>query len=241
MTSILPGYTYSQKSGRYHSRQTGRFVSQARITELLDGQIQQTEQRLQTLAAALHEGQLAPAVWLVAARDQLRRAHIQQVALARGGFARLTQSDYGRIGATLRTEYAKLVGTMQDVSAGAVTLPQMLNRMRGQAGVARSEYFRTRRDVLAVADDAPGMIRIARRILDPTAMHCGDCIEYYELGWVLIRELVPPGEGCQCLGNCRCRVIWHRVPVGELHEWLGTKRPVVKQERRGVYEHIVEF
>lgn len=236
---LLPGYTYAKSVGRYRSVQTGRFVSHTRITELMDAQIQQAEQRLQALATAFYEGQLAPAVWLVAARDQLRRLHIQQAALAKGGFAQLTQGDYGRIGAVLRTEYAKLVGTMGDVQNGAATLPQALNRMRAQAGAARSEYFRTQRDVLAAVDES-GMVRIVRRILDPTAMHCGDCIEYYERGWVLVRELVPPGEGCQCLGNCRCRVIWHRVPVDELQEWLGTKRQVVKQSRWEVYEHITE-
>lgn len=239
MPNILPGYTYAKSVARYRSKQTGRFVSQARIAELLDQHIQQGEQRLQALATAFYEGQLAPAVFVVAARDQLRRLHIQSVALAKGGFGRLTMSDYVRNMDSLRTEYAKLLATAQDARNRSISLPQMLNRMRGHAGVARSEYMRTLRDVLADVDE-PDMIRIARRILDPTAMHCGDCITYYELGWVLVRELVPPGEGCQCLGNCRCRVIWHRVPVGELGEWLGTKRQVVKQERREVYEHITE-
>jgi hypothetical protein len=44
----------------------------------------------------------------------------------------------------------------------------------------------------------------ARRILDPGAKHCRDCIAWAEDGWQAMGILPAPGERCQCLFNCRC-------------------------------------
>ena len=43
-----------------------------------------------------------------------------------------------------------------------------------------------------------------RRILDPGAKHCLDCIAWSEDGWQPMGMLPAPGERCQCLFNCRC-------------------------------------
>ena len=43
-----------------------------------------------------------------------------------------------------------------------------------------------------------------RRVLDPQAKHCTDCIGWSEMGWQALGTLPPPGERCQCLFNCRC-------------------------------------
>ena len=43
-----------------------------------------------------------------------------------------------------------------------------------------------------------------RRVLDPGAKHCLDCIAWSEDGWQAMGMLPAPGERCQCLFNCRC-------------------------------------
>ena len=47
-------------------------------------------------------------------------------------------------------------------------------------------------------------VRQVRRVLDPGAKHCTDCIGWSEMGYQAIGVLPPPGERCQCLFNCRC-------------------------------------
>jgi len=43
-----------------------------------------------------------------------------------------------------------------------------------------------------------------RRVLDPGAKHCPDCIGWDMMGWQPMGMLPAPGERCQCLFNCRC-------------------------------------
>ncbi len=47
-------------------------------------------------------------------------------------------------------------------------------------------------------------IKQMRRILDPGAKHCNDCVSWAAMDWQPIGVLPAPGERCQCLFNCRC-------------------------------------
>lgn len=235
MADLLPGYTYSLSAQRYRSMQSGRFVARSRITELMEAQIVAAERRMQALSTAFHEGQLMPSVWVVAMRNELRRVMLQQMALAKGGFDQLSQADYITAERELAQQYAKLTGTAQDVASATLSLPQLLNRARGYAGGARIAHNRLRRDM---AEDDAEWVRIARRVLDPQAEHCDDCMIYYQLGWQRAKDLIVPGERCQCGGHCRCKIKWHKVPAGDVHLWLGTMRQVVRQETGVVYEHV---
>lgn len=222
MADVLPGYTYNPDTQRYRNLATGRFVARREITNLLDAQVSSAESRLSELATVYHEGRIAPSVWTEQMRTEVRRLSLQQIALAAGGFDQLTQRDYGRAGYSLREQYARIVGTAQDVQDGRVTLPQLLNRIVDYVGMARTLYHMTQRDNGGTT--AEGMTTIARRRLDPFARHCVDCPEYYQRGWVMLSELVPPGIDCQCAGHCRCTVDYRDVPTSELDQWLGTMR-----------------
>lgn len=220
MADVLPGYTFA--NGRYRNQDTGKFVSRANINGLLESQIQSAESRLQDLATAFYEGKIAPAVFVEQVCSEERRLALQNSALAKGGFDRLSFSDYGRAGQMLRGEYQRIIGTARDVQAGTVTLPQLLNRMTGYAGDARRLYYQTQRTLQRPA--AEGMTRIERRTLSADAQHCKDCPGYYEQGWQMMGVLPSPGEQCQCAGHCRCSLIEREVPTVDLAEWLGTRR-----------------
>ena len=58
----------------------------------------------------------------------LKREYLQNAALGAGGWDRLTQADYGRIGGKLRAEYARLANMAEQVAAGEVTAAQAINR-----------------------------------------------------------------------------------------------------------------
>lgn len=222
-TDPLPGYAWLSDAQRYRNLTTGRFVARRDITSLLDAQVSSAENRLHELATAYHEGRIAPSVWVEQMRTEVRRLELQQISLAKGGFDQLSQRDYGRAGASLRDQYARIIGTAQDVADGKVTLPQLLNRIDGYVGEGRKLYYQTQRDN-AQTGNADGMTTIARRRLDPAAAHCIDCPEYYARGWVLASEVVAPGESCQCDSHCRCTVDYRDVPTSELDSWLGTMR-----------------
>lgn len=220
VADVLPGYLFA--NGRYRNQDTGRFVSRANINGLLESQIQSAESRLQDLATAFYEGKIAPAVFVEQVCNEERRLALQNSALAVGGFDRLGFADYGRAGQMLRGEYQRIIGTARDVQAGTVTLPQLLQRMKGYAGDARVLYFQTQRNQARTA--AEGKTLIQRRMLAADAQHCADCETYYSNGWQPMGALPGPGEACQCRGNCRCSLIEREVPTEDLAEWIGSRR-----------------
>lgn len=220
MADILPGYLYEPATSRYRSAQSGKFVSRADITDLLREQVQSAEARLHDIATAYHEGKISSTSFVDLLRTEQRRLTLQNIALAKGGFDRLDQRSYGKAGASLRQQYAKIIGTAQDVVDGKVSLPQLLNRIDGYVGEGRRLYFETERENKPEAPE--DMTTIERRQLG-NADHCDDCISYYEQGWQVAGVLPSPGNACKCQSHCRCGLISRNVPTLELGDWIGSK------------------
>lgn len=219
--SPLIGYSFDDRIGRYRSGQTGRFVARDRILDLLDAQTTGAEQRMRALVTSAHGGELSPSVFAEQMRTELRRLHLQQSALGAGGFDRLTQRDYGRVGGILRGEYQHLEQFVRQIQAGEVTLPEALARANRYIGQARRQFYHAEADR---RQPEGGMVLIEKRVLDPGARHCRDCPGYADRGWEIAGSLPVPGEACECGGHCRCRRVSREVPAGEVGEWIGTYR-----------------
>lgn len=225
MADQLPGYTFDRSSARYRNSSTGRFVARRDIIGLLNNQVQSGEQRLRDLTTEFHEGKLSASVWSEQMRSEVKRQHLQQASLGAGGWDRLDQRDYGRIGGNLRAEYRNIERFARQVQAGDVTLPQALQRADGYVGGSRIEFFETeRRAAQNAAQTRGGASIIERRHLDPSAQHCRDCPGYYDRGWQAAGMLPVPGVACQCRHHCRCRMSRREVPTSELGDWIGSKR-----------------
>jgi hypothetical protein len=217
---ILPGYSWSRSVGRYRSDDSGRFVARADVVGLLQAQTDGLEGRVGALTQALIEGNLAPAYYAEQVSTELRRAHLQQVALAAGGWDRLTPADYGSVGRKLRDDYARVLNMATDATNGTVTLPQALNRVSGWAGNARLGYWEALRRHAEV--DANSVLLDKRNL--GVAEHCRDCLTYHEQGWQPSGVLPVPGQASQCTTHCRCTMTSRTVPVSEAGEWIGTRR-----------------
>lgn len=238
MPNVLPAYGWDRRLGRYRDEVTGQFVSRDRITGLLEQRVNEAEQRLANLTAAYQAGKIAPSVWAVAMREEIKTIHLQNIALAKGGWDRLTQQDYGRVGAAVKAIYPKIAGSAADIQAGTVSEAQMLGRITNYVGSARALYYQAEREQMTFAS---GMVRIERRLLDPGAQHCGDCITYADRGWQPLGTLPVPGNACKCSGRCRCSMQYRDVPTDELGQWLESDRtmpPVTLTEARNVGEWI---
>lgn len=221
MPDLLPGFNFDRTSHRYRDLSTGRFVARQHITGLLDNQVQATAETLTALTTAAHEGRLAPAAYVEQMRTEVRRLTLQNAALGAGGFDKLTQSDYGRVGAQLRGEYQRIVQFAEQMKAGEVTLPQALNRAEMYAGTARKQFWEA--EAAHVEPSEPGMAILERRLLG-VAEHCEDCTQYYDQGWQPLGVLPEPGQESACMSNCKCKKVRMEVRIDEADEWIGTKR-----------------
>lgn len=221
MADVLPGFTFDRQSNRYRATDTGRFVGRQDVLRLLDANIDSTSSRLASLATALHEKQISPGIFVDRMRTEIRRLHLQNRALAAGGWDNLTPRDYGAIGRKLRDDYSRLINFANDIRDGNSTLAQSLNRANMYAGHARTNFWEAERD--RAVPSSPDMRIVERRMLG-IAEHCPTCMRLYDMGWRLIGELPIPGDGStECKTNDRCRLIRREVPYWELDQWIGRR------------------
>jgi len=245
MADVLPGYTYDRTSGRYRDASTGRYVSRDTVTQLLDDSVADAETRMNNLSDAYIAGDIAPAVYVDQMKTEVKRQHMQQAALAKGGFDKLDQSDYGRVGAATRDLYPKIVGTAEDVQKGEVSEAQLHQRNTAYAGSARTLYHRTERS--NPTETEPDQVQLEKRTLDPAAEHCEDCISYAGQGWQMAGSLPVPGEQCACRHNCRCSLIKQTVSADEVSQYLGESeamnrddKNLVEMESSGEFIPLIE-
>lgn len=209
MADILRGYEWSRGSWRYRDTQTGRFVARARIVNLLESQVDRAESRLANIVQGLAAGEIAPGYAQGLMRDELRRLHLQNAALGRGGFDRLSFADYGRSGRQLRDSYQRMTNLVNDMASGRATLPQALNRISGYVLEARQQFFAAEREALRESDRRME----ARRTLHARES-CVDCIGYARMGWQPAESVPLPGTGgTRCGRYCRCSVEYREAEV----------------------------
>jgi len=228
MPDLLIGYTFDQRVHAYRNLATGRLVARARILELLDAQLTQRGNRLARLTLDFASNQMAASQWLTVMKDELRRAHLENAALGRGGWDRLTAVDFGRIGYALRSDYRRLVAFAEQIRLGEVSEAQALNRLNMYLGQARLQYWRAAADRRPTR---PDMVLLERRVLG-IAEHCVSCVMYSRAGWRPAGVLPRPGQpgSSECDGNCRCHIEVREVSIseatsligsGEIPEWTG--------------------
>lgn len=200
MADVLPGFSYSRGAARYRDLNNGRFVSHARITELLEQRVNDAENRLAAIVQGVFNKEIAPGVAQEMARDELRRLNLSNAALGKGGIEQLNFRDYGRTGRQLRDSYQRMSNLLNDVQAGRVSLTQALNRVEGYTIEARNQFFAARRD----AQRESGRQFEERRTLHARES-CRGCISYAAMGWQPHGTLPLPGSGdTQCGRYCRC-------------------------------------
>lgn len=219
--NVLPGFSWSKSAQRYRSDASGKFTSRQDIISLMESQVNGLESRLGALAQAVADGNLAPAYFAEQARTELRRAHLQQISLAVGGWERISSQQYGKAGQALRQDYARVIELARGLQDGAVTLPQAMNRVQGWAGNARLQFFAADKDVRNQAARDNGMALLMIRDLG-TAEHCLSCVDYYQRGYQ--PDLPAPGTQSECGTHCRCGLRYREVPAEAIGDWIGTRR-----------------
>ena len=197
-------WSYDPISGRYRGK-NGRFLSQAAVEALVDGRIKKLDSQLKDFTKRLVNGDITIDQWQGSVREALKPAHIQAAMVGVGGKQALSQSDYGRIGQRLRSEYAYLQNFASDLLGGRISAPMALARIGLYAESVRGSYW----EGTTIRREKEGYT-LMRRILDAQAVHCQDCIGYAARGIVPIGAVPMPGQRCACRSRCKCRIEYLR-------------------------------
>lgn len=197
-------YTWDKRAGQYRDA-SGRFVPRIDIREAVDWAIDNAQRRILATGEDFRAGRITLEQWREQTARDLKDVHLYSGAAARGGWAQMTQSDFGLVGAELRRQYAYLDNFAQQIANGTQKLDgAFVNRLRLYAQSGRLTYARIDLRVNA----ALGMDE-ERNVLHP-ADHCEECQFLRDLGWVPIGTLPPIGER-ECLTNCRCTISYRRA------------------------------
>jgi hypothetical protein len=202
-SSLTPAYTWDERSARYASKATGRFVAQATVRAELDATLDRAEKNIISLAESLRTGRISLADWQAQMAREIKNIHLASGALAKGGWSQMAPADWGRVGQKLRFHYERLGNFARQIADGTQRLDGTLARRAAlyvQAG--RNTYHAVeQREMLA-----RGMVE------ERNIRHAGDscegensCIGESARGWVPIGEMVPIGARI-CLSRCRCSV-----------------------------------
>lgn len=206
-SNLTPDYRWNETAGQYINA-AGRFVPRAEVRLALDGFLEGATNEARALAEQLRAGQVSLAEWQTAMMRQVKQVHLAAAAAEQGGWAQLTQADYGRVGQVVRAQYGYLDDFAGEIASGRQRLDGTLARraqLYTQAGRGTFHQF----ERLSMLAQGVGQ---ERRRLAP-ADHCQDCVEYAAQGWQAIGSLPPIGDS-QCRQNCLCTFEYRAMQSG---------------------------
>jgi hypothetical protein len=193
-------YTWDPAAQQYRGP-NGRFVSRSDVLDALNKALDKEMAKVKELAQALRMGRTSLMTWRQGMRDAIKNIHLFSASLAKGGWAQLTQADYGRVGQVVRGEYGYLESFAQGIADGKVDLDSWFTeRSTMYAEAGWDTYFQ-----IETAARKEAGFKYESNVLSPVENCTGanSCVEETARGRVRIGKLIPIGRR-RCLRRCRC-------------------------------------
>jgi hypothetical protein len=208
-------WQWDEKTARYRSGETGRFINANQLKSLQERNIELIGNNIQSLGDLLIQDQISLKSWQESTMQALKTLRLHQLVLAKGGLAQTFAVDYLAVGRDLKSDYTYLRQFAEDIQRGytigkdgqqrPMTIARFQQRLNLYAKKGRTSF---EQGVQARQLDQGDQYMY--RTLGFTDRHCADCVRYQAAGVVSIGALPLPGENCQCGGNCRCSVVYVR-------------------------------
>lgn len=193
-------YRFDNRTQRWHDSATNRFVSTQRVQDEMFRHSDATHSMLETLTRQLYSGEKSLSEWQVAVASELKDAHLAQSMFAVGGRANMGFEEFGRVGQTLREQYAYLHEFAQQIAKGEVSERMALARIAHFGDSSKASYWNE------YIDKSDGLLDWHLGASDER--NCNLCPQY-AANSPYTRETIPasPGDGSTpCKGRCRCTV-----------------------------------
>lgn len=205
------------KAACRYTRTDGKFVSQARVEVVLEQNIDAIGEKMDELIEDLIiVGALGIDFWERQMRRLIKNLHLQNAALAQGGFHNITQAGYGRAGYQIKYNYGRLNNFAQQMRNNpAMLTPAKANYLTNRVGLYAQNGRTTYSWVQQKAHIDNGF-NFVENILEPEAVHCHTtskaigCPELTEKGRMPINEFVQIGSR-QCGPGCKCRARYFKT------------------------------
>lgn len=194
----LSNFRYNAGARRYIGP-NGRFITQRALIADLERVTAGAQAEILNISRQLQAGEISLAQWQLGMRDQMKAIHTTQGAIAKGGWAQMSQSDWGAVGQISREQYAFLQRFAIQIESGQQPLNGTFLRRAGMyADAGRGTYWQMKRREAQAQGKGE-----ERRIRYP-GDSCKTCIEQANLGWQPVGVLNRIGDS-ECRTNCRCQ------------------------------------
>jgi hypothetical protein len=198
-------FEFDARSHRYRNAETGRFVRYAEVLKLADEEVNRLEVRLSGHARLLNSGKIGVGEFQTRMAESLKESHLRMAMLGAGGKKAMNPTQYGHVGQQLRKQYEYLYKFGRTLEGQTLTEAQILRRAKSYAKSANIAF----RQAEMTARGQVGFY--GKRLLDPQARHCVECISHQVLTWTLVSQITPLGVNCSCGGKCRCRMVFRKI------------------------------
>lgn len=205
-------FRYEPATGRYRwisGPSRGQLAPKAAVMARTGSIVAAEQQTLPRLATQLSDGSITLEQFQRQAGESLRRIHLGQAAMGRGGWEMLTSDDMRRVRRVLAEQFYSGVGEdgkrygirnlAEEVRSGRVSAAQLRSRMEAYAESGKVAYWGAWK---AERPDVWGI-----RQLGITDRHCAFCLEQAAIAPRRVSEIPPPGCCPQCLTRCKCTIV----------------------------------
>lgn len=205
---MSPPFRWDRAAARYRGP-NGAFIPASRVRGYLDDALASAGQRMDALANQLRAGQIDVITWEVRMRREVKIVSTYSGAVAKGGWAQMTDADLGRVGRYVQDQYRYLRTFAQQIESGKQPLNGMVNaraRMYSEAG----------RPLFARMETAEQVVRgmTERRSIRHARDSCEGCLSAERAGWHAIQGSTVPEIGARdCRTRCKCA--WEYRKGGE--------------------------
>ena len=200
---------FNRKAGRYQSK-AGGFLSASDVDSILAAEEQALATRLENIATRALRGKWDSGELERALKLEIKEASIQMAIAGAGGEKRIAQMNkkdlgkfYGGISGQLKDPYKRIERFTKKIAKGNLSEAEILARSRSYVNSVTPQFSKAQ-----VFERRNAGVKLAKRMLDPTANHCPACPQYATEDFVPIEEIVPIGVACPCGRHCRCRIVF---------------------------------
>lgn len=193
-------FYFDPKVDRYRYKDSGKLAPTKAIRNLMERRIDNAKNDMEKIIDLYNDGTMNTEEMNKAVAKKLKKIHIENMLLGKGGEKFVNESDYGRTGNVLKNEYRYLKRFFNDVENNTMTQKQQKKRINMFANRGRLSYWKSKEKINKEAGK-----KWMRRHLS-VAEHCADCISYRNAGWQPVGTLPQPTEACECTANCKCYV-----------------------------------
>lgn len=133
-------------------------------------------------------------------RALLKSGHIIASSVGRGGIGRMTQADWGKVGARLKKEYGYLRKFVTKLEKGKIEKAITPNRAKRYSSSIVMSYHETRR-----TEETISKTPIKVRLIQNSKEGCPECTADAARGWVNVEDMEEIGSRI-CGNFCLCEL-----------------------------------